>query len=46
MQVYEGEQVSDLLVTKNPDGIAIRTQSRPLLIPAEPNHTVTVKSNG
>ena len=46
IDVFEGEIISDVRTNRNPDQYIIRTQSRPLFIPANPDHTVTVKSTG
>ncbi|MDR0374404.1 MAG: major capsid protein [Treponema sp.] len=43
-QIYEGQIITDRFVSKNPDEVVIRTQSAPLLIPGEVNHTSTVIS--
>jgi hypothetical protein len=44
-QIYEGQIISDRFVSKNPDEVALRTQSAPLLIPGNVNHTATVISS-
>jgi hypothetical protein len=43
-QVYEGQIITDRFVSKNPDEVVIRTQSAPLLIPGNVNHTAVVVS--
>lgn len=42
LRTYSGEMVSDKFVQNDPDGIYIRTQSRPLLIPGNINHVCRV----
>jgi hypothetical protein len=42
LTIVEAEQYSDVLVTKNEDTISLRTQSRPLIVPENANHCVTV----
>jgi hypothetical protein len=43
-QIYEGQIITDRFVSKNPDEVVIRTQSAPLLIPGNVNHTAAVIS--
>jgi hypothetical protein len=42
LQVYAGQIVSDRFISKEPDGLVLRSQSRPLLIPGNINHTACV----
>jgi hypothetical protein len=44
-QIYEGQIITDRFVSKNPDDLVIRTQSAPLLIPGNVDHTATVVSS-
>jgi hypothetical protein len=44
-QIYEGQVITDRFVSKNPDDLVIRTQSAPLLIPGNVDHTATVVSS-
>lgn len=43
--MYEGEIITDRFVEKDPDGLVLRTQSRPLLIPGIADHTAYVASS-
>jgi hypothetical protein len=43
-QIYAGEIVSDRFFSKDPDTLLLRSQSRPLLIPANVNHTACFTS--
>jgi hypothetical protein len=43
-QIYAGEIVSDRFFNKDPDTLLLRSQSRPLLIPANVNHTACFTS--
>jgi hypothetical protein len=43
-KMISGQMVSDVLYTKNPDSIVLRSQSRPLLVPGNVNHTVYVEN--
>ena len=38
LNVVEGEMVTDRLLTKEPDALSLRSQSRPLMIPGNINH--------
>jgi hypothetical protein len=41
---FEGEVITDRYVEKDPDGLVLRTQSRPLLIPGIVDHTAYAAS--
>jgi hypothetical protein len=43
-RLYAGEIISDRFFNKDPDAIVLRSQSRPLLIPANVNHTACFTS--
>lgn len=44
-QIYEGQVITDRILTQNPDELSIRSQSAPLLIPGFVDHTATVISS-
>jgi hypothetical protein len=44
-EMYEGQVITDRILTQNPDELSIRSQSAPLLIPGFVDHTATVISS-
>jgi hypothetical protein len=44
-QMFSGELITDKFVSKDPDGLVLRSQSRPLLVPGNVDHTAYIVSS-